>query len=71
MALIRGNYEDGNGNKTGFGGKLLKHLLFSVCIVLLWATSCWSDRKGLHIERFGCGKVRGERQIKGRNEGIK
>ena len=71
MTLIRGNYEDGNGNKTGLRGKLLKHFLFSVCIVLLWVTSCWCDQKGLHIERFDCGKVRSERKIEDRNEGMK
>jgi len=71
LTLIRGNYEDGNGNKTGLRGKLLKYFLFSVCIALLWATSGWSDQKGLHIERFDYGKARSERKIEDRNEGMK
>jgi hypothetical protein len=47
MALIRGNYADGNGNKTGVKGRLLKCLLCTVCVILLWNTACWSDQKGM------------------------
>jgi hypothetical protein len=42
MALIHGNCGDGNGNQARIRGKLLKYLVLSVCVILLWATSCLS-----------------------------